>query len=507
MPFKAGGASFRGGLASRLRLAMPIVLAVCALNLPRSGFAQSSAHVTINSNEQLFCVMAALNVAGYDSGLFVNTGDDARQSVRDVLARKNIPVRAELARFYEAHRVQGNNLSQYISLALILGPPPEFSFTFSPQDLPLDASGLKGFVPLLRTFYREADLESLYTRLQPTYAAAIEKYSPTVRRQIALVDGYLRSPSGTYLGRYYRIYLCLMGAPGQVQGRIYRDNYYLVITPSAQPRFNDIRYQYLHFLLDPLAVKYSADVHKKASLLPIARQAPALRPAFKSDFSFLLTECLVRAVALRMDHPQDTPKRLNNDLTSGLILTSYFYSALEAYEKQNTPMSDYFDQMIQGIDVEKLESQLASVRFSAPKATQHAASPVLSPEEQLLNRGDNLIYLAKYGQAKEEFRQVLQKYNPKSERALYGMAVVATSTAEPDVAVEYFKQALAVAHQPRIVTWSHIYLGRIYDLEGKRQEALKQYHAAGETASGLPDALQAVRAGLQRPFRGRPSSD
>jgi tetratricopeptide (TPR) repeat protein len=502
MPRKISRSRFWGVLEQHPRTLAVGATLLSVLILSPFAFAQSSANVTVDSSEQLFCVMAAINMAGYDTGLFVNTGDSTRQEVRALLAKKSIPVVADLSRFYQAHRVEGNNLGQYISLALVLGPPPKFSFTIPVQELPPYARSLAGFVPLLKTFYEQADLADLYQKLRPKYLAAIREYVPTVRREIALSDGYLRFASGSYLGRYCRIYLCLLGEPEQVQAFFYRDNYYLVITPSSSPRFDDIRYMYLHFLLDPLAVKYGADIHKKASLQAIARDAPALREDIKEDFSFLVTECLVRAIALRMDHPKNAEAAVNQYLASGLILTPYFYSALATYEKQPASMSDYYDQMIQGIDVDKMENELDGVKFSLPKPPASAPAPALSAKDQLLNRGDNLIYLAKYEQAKQVFQEVLRQYNPKSERALYGIAFAATSTNEPDIAEEYFKKTLGVAHNLRIVTWSHIYLGRIYDLEGKRQEALKQYRAAEVTAARFPEALQALQIGLHHPFTG-----
>ncbi|HLI30178.1 MAG TPA: tetratricopeptide repeat protein [Terriglobia bacterium] len=450
--------------------------------------------------------MAALNMAGYDSGLFVRTGDDTRQDVRDYLAKQKIPVEAQLRAFYAAHRNAndpGKDFAQYVSLALLLGNPPQFQFTIPAEDLPPDASDIRDLVPLVETFYQQAGLRSLYARLQPRYADAIQRYAGTVRREIALSDAYLRFPSGSYLGRTYHIYLCLMGAPDQVQARIYGDNYYLVVTPSQQPRFKEIRHQYLHFLLDPLAVKYGAAIHQKASLAAIARKAPLLDGDFKNDFSLLVTECLIHAVELRMDKPASAQQQANADLTSGLILTPYFYAALADYEKQDAPISVYYQQMIQGIAVAKMEKQLASVKFANPKpASQPAASAPLSAKDQLLDQGDNFIYIGKYDQAKQVFKQVLKQYDPKSARALFGVAVAASNTREPDIAVEYFNKALATAHNLRIVTWSHIYLARIYDIEGMRQKALAQYRAASITAATFPEALAAVQQGLQRPFDG-----
>jgi tetratricopeptide (TPR) repeat protein len=470
---------------------------------PVCSFAQSSASVTIDSNETLFTVMAALNAAGYNTGLYAKADESVRQEIRSELAKKQIAVLPQIAKFYVGHRADdpGADFGQYISLALLLDSPPKFNFTIPQEDLPPDASDLRNLVPLLRAFYREANIEGLYTRFRPKYMEAIGEYSETIRRDITLADAYLRFPSGTYLGRTYHIYLCLLGVPEQVQARIYGENYYLVITPSTRPRFKEIRHQYLHFLLDPLAVKYAADIHQKASLQAVARKAPALGQDFKNDYSLLVTECLIHAVELRMDKPKDAPQQVADDLASGLILTPYFYNALQEYEKQDSPMSVYYQPMIQGINLKKMQKTLADVHFTVPKpAPKVAAAPTPSEKDHLLDQGDNFIYLGQYDQAKAAFKQVLEKYDPKSERALFGFAIAASNTQEPDIAEEYFKKTLAVAHNLRIVTWSHIYLGRIYDLEDRRDDALKQYRAASVTAATFPEALAAVQSGLRLPF-------
>ncbi len=64
----------------------------------------------------------------------------------------------------------------------------------------------------------------------------------------------------------------------------------------------------------------------------------------------------------------------------------------------------------------------------------------------------------------------------------------------------YFQQALDVAREPKVVAWSHIYLGRIYDLEEDRAAAIDQYHAALNAGSSLPEAKAAAEHGLERPY-------
>jgi tetratricopeptide (TPR) repeat protein len=483
------------------KILAPLVLS-CLL-LPSVARSQQAGSVNLDSNEQLFYVLAAINAAGYDSGLGIETSDNTRQEVRSLLSRRSAPVLGDLGKFYVTHQVAddpGATLGEYVSLALLLGPPPSFSFTVPESDLPPDAKGVKGLVPLLRRFYQEADLPDLWLRLRPRYENALEAYSDQVRGSIASTDAYLRFPSGAYLGRTYDIYLCLMAAPEQVQARIYGSNYYLVVSPSKQPKVAEVRHQYLHFLLDPLAVKYGAEIHQKEPLEAVARQAPSLGTDFKEDFSLLVTECLIRAVELRMDKPAQPDKKVTEFRASGLILVPYFYSVLNDYERQESSMSVFYKQMVLGIDPKAELRSLAGISFAVPPAPSEKLAPALSAKDQLLNQGDNLIYQGKYADAKEKFQDVLEKFDPHSERALYGVAVAASNLRKPDLAEEYFQRTLQSARDLRIVTWSHIYLGRLYDLEGKRDAAVAEYRAASLTASAYPTAVRAAERGLARPF-------
>lgn len=484
---------------------------VCAFLLgwlaaPRVMMAQQPGNVILDSNEQLFCVLAALNAAGYDAGVGIDTGNTTRNEVRALLAKKDLPIVSELRKFQAEHRVPndpGADLGQYVSLALLMGPPPEFRFSVPQTDLPPDAKALVELIPLLKGFYQQANTLGLWSQFQPRYQDEVRRYSDAVRKSIGLSDAYLRFPSGAYLGRTYSIYLSLLGAPEQVQARIYGQNYFLVVTPSKELKLAEIRHQYLHFLLDPLAVKYAPEIHQKAELRSVAHQAPNLAADFKEDFPLLVTECLIRAAELRMDkRPKNVAEKTVEELTaSGLVLVPYFYEALAGYEQQEASMSLYYRNMILGIDTRREEKRLAPVKFApSPAPAQSGGTPVLSEEERLLNQGDNLFYEGRYSEAKAAFLAVVENLNPRSERALFGLAVVASNTRKPDLAEEYFQKTLDAARDLRIVTWSHIYLGRLYDLKGKREEALAQYRAASLTAANYPDALLAVQKGLERSF-------
>ena len=474
------------------------ILMLALLLLPVPSRAQQG-RVLVESSEQLFCTLAALNAAGYDSG----GGSKARDAVHAYLAAKQIPVISDIRAFYEAHKVVGDpgrNLGQYVSLALLLGPPPDFKLTVAQADLPPDAKNVAGLVPLLKLFYKQAEMVNLWARASVDFSSAIGRYSAPVRRNIELTDAYLRFPAGSYLGRTYIIYLDILGAPNQVQARIYGSNYYLVITPSERLRIRDIRHQYLHFLLDPLAVKYGPDIQHAEALEAVARKAPALRSDFKSDFSLLVTECLIRAAELRLDKvtAPDATRQIEQLTASGFILVPYFYDALQQFEKQEASMGNYYQEMVKGINPAEEGIRLGKVKFTEPPK-QTAVAAAATEAERLLDEGDNNIYSGNYDGAKAVFEQVLSK-DPKSERALFGMAVVASNTRKPDLARKYFEETLDAATDLRIVTWCHIYLGRLDDISGSRNKALAQYRAASLTAGRYPQAMRAVETGLREPF-------
>src|SRR5438105_2292224 len=135
------------------------------------------------------------------------------------------------------------------------------------------------------------------------------------------------------------------------------------------------------------------------------------------------SECLIRAVELRMDHRSraDADRAVKEFAASGLILAPYFYSALADYERQDLSMSGFYKTLLTGIDVRTEAQRIATVKFSArPAATESKLQPVQTEEERLVSQGENFIFQGHYDVAKTAFQSVLEKLNPKNARALYG---------------------------------------------------------------------------------------
>ena len=270
----------------RMRVGLWGLVAVFAvvLMVPALAHAQSAGNVLLESNEQLFYVLAAANAAGYDAGLGGGSTSETRRMVREFLQAQNTPILPEMKKFYDQHRIKddpGKELGQYISLALMVGPAPDFKLTVPEGELPPDARDVAGFLPLLRTYYGQARMLFAWSRVQKQYDAAVARYTDAVRQNFVETEAYMRLPAGGYLGRTYAIYIDLMGAPEQVNARIYGLNYYLVVTPSEDLKLNEIRFQYMHFILDPLAAKYGAEIDQKIMLRTYAMQAPLPGPGLQ----------------------------------------------------------------------------------------------------------------------------------------------------------------------------------------------------------------------------------
>jgi hypothetical protein len=316
---------------------LTIIAASLALSMP--ALAQTN---QLDTNIQLYTVMAAANAAGFDAGLDSvlyqadpkpDSPDIARLrlEIRKALEAKKLPVITELKKVYEQHKprhADAQDFSQYVSLALSITGPPDFAWKGRQVDIPLDALALDEFRSLLPDFYNQAEIGDLFKRSQPALEHMIEVYHSPVAKMAFEISSYLRMPLGGNLGRNFQIYVDALGIPNFIQGRAYGDTYYVIVTPSLEPRVRDIRHSFLRYTIDPIGTKYGLALMEKRSLLDIAVSAPALPDVFKTDFVLLATESLIKAIEARLDRTPDTVK---SALDQGYVLTPFFFEQLPAY--------------------------------------------------------------------------------------------------------------------------------------------------------------------------------
>ncbi len=458
--------------------------------------------IVAEPNLQLFTVMAAIHAAGYDAGADSRELRSVRAEVRQELARRNPSSLTALREFYQSHRLfdPARDLSQYVSLALFLSTPPSFELQLSPANLPPDVADLQEMVPLLAAFYREADVAALWTRHLPAMEQESERYRELLARVIRETNGYLRLDTSGYFNRRFAIYLSPLGAPNQTDARSYGNNYYIVVSPSAELPEEEIRHGWLHYLLDPLPFRHPRVIESKAELRKLTERAPALDPSFRTSFSLLVNESLIRAIQARRSGKDLPAKRraVQEAMEEGLLLTAYFFDAMEAFEQQPVGLRLYYPEMIDAVSVKQEQERLAKVQFRAQPARVRQEN-VWSPMEQMARQGEESLARADYEQARQRFEAISQQFGPQP-RALYGLAIVASQRKQPELAKQYFTEAAALTADPRLKAWSHIYLGRIHDLEGDREAARAAYSAALAVGDASPDTRAAAEKGLQEGF-------
>jgi tetratricopeptide (TPR) repeat protein len=475
---------------------------------PRHTQNVDEVHNQLDASESIFAVLAAINAGGYDAEIDSPTNNPLRKALRDHLSGLNLPVVSDLRRYVRDHRPKTAEaeLSQYISYALVMNGPPDFVSRYNSATVPPDVDTLFEFTPLLVKFYREAHIDELWKQSQPAFDKAMEQYQGPVSRAVLQVNAYLRNTTSGFLGRRFQIYVDLLGAPNQVQTRSYVDDYFVVVTPAGELPIDQIRHAYLHYLLDPLPLRFSDIVDTKRGLGDYALGSPILANQYKADFVLLTTECLIKAVESRMDRK---PALVDQALREGFVMTPAFIDRLIEYEKQEQTMRLFFPDLVGGIDLKREETRLDSIDFVSKAAggrvrtvTREVKPPELTGPAKMVEDAEKAYVARNLPRAREMYLQALKESTekPLHAKAYYGLARIAVLERDPELGDRLFRKVLELDPDASTKSWSLLYLGRLADSQGDREEAQKQYKAA-LAVEGAPDSVrQSAEKGLKEAF-------
>jgi tetratricopeptide (TPR) repeat protein len=478
------------------------------------AFAQTpprSPESQLDGSQTLFTVLAAINAAGYDAELDSTANAPIRKQVRDIIAQRHPDSVEALKKFFDAHRLAGPDaeLSQYVSFALTVEGPPDFQFRVKPEEIPHDVRKLEGLNPLIASFYREANIDDLWKRSQTAYEHMIAAYHGGVAKALLEANAYLRNPTSGFRGRRFQIYVDLLGAPNQVQSRSYKDDYFVVVTPSPEPEIDEIRHAYLHYLLDPLALRYFEQLSRLKPLAEFAAPAAALDNAYKDDFILLSTECLLKAVESRLAHGASNRQAMvEQALREGFVLAPAFADGLAAYEKQEESMRLYFPDLIGQVDLAREDKRLEHVQFAKEagiKKAKHAPAPpepVLTGAAKTLQEAEELYAKRDLAAARLSYLRVLEQGNAGEHhaKAYYGLARIAALQKDPELAEKLFQKTLELGPDKDTKSWAYLYLARLADAAGEREEAEKNYRSALAIEGAPASVRSAAEKGLAQPF-------
>ncbi len=113
--------------------------------------------------------------------------------------------------------------------------------------------------------------------------------------------------------------------------------------------------------------------------------------------------------------------------------------------------------------------------------------------QQLVAQNDLIGALAEYKKALDA--------NPQSSLASYRIGEVLLTQCNYQASVNAFRDALRGDDEPAWTeVWSHIAIGKIFDLTGQRDRAINEYRLAVQTNDNTQGAVNEARLYLQKPF-------
>jgi tetratricopeptide (TPR) repeat protein len=516
---------------------------------PRPRIAQVEAGgsaITLETSEPLFDLAVALNVCGYDTDLAASS--PIRQKVRDEIngelatSSEARDSRDALCAYVREHALSdsGLNLAQYISLSLYLTPPPELTPSVDETELPPDSLQVVNILPLLRTFDAAVHLHAIWVEHRPEYEDLVSRIHTPLTKTILDTNIYLRLPVSSYDGRRFLVLLEPMLAPSATNARIYANDYIIVVSPAAEPpasiHMTDIRHIYLHYEVEPLIYARAQAMDRLLPLLKPVQTAP-LEFTYKSEIVPLITECMIKAIeAQTMDvglvKPKPTPgakeradlerydaemavynrqaeavrrQAVDLDMRQGWTLVEYFYEKLGQMEKDNISLKEDIGEMVYGMDVDRerhRDQQIVFLPEGSRDVLRRAPLQLTGLELAELK-----IFKGDLAGATELANAALANPSGDHAHAHYVLARVNLMQRQPGAAIGDFEATLSSSKDPRMLAWSHIYLGRLYDVNAERQKALTEYQAALTVRDGQPDTKAAAEKGLKEPFTAPPSQN
>jgi tetratricopeptide (TPR) repeat protein len=288
-----------------------------------------------------------------------------------------------------------------------------------------------------------------------------------------------------------------------------------------------------------------ASLEFKDQISKLVSSVPTAAKEYANSVYLVIRESLAQATEARLRRidaiatrgpysDDDATFDLAQAYLRGAVLSYHFYESLTGFEKVGIGLEDFFDHMVSNAKFERealrtTEFEPVVARVSARRAKSarngsegRAAEAVIGAMATKILASDDLIRQKRFTEARSLLDEILV-VEPNNARALFGMAQVVTQTASPgeldpkadendriqmqhdrlERAIKLYRRAIENASKDSerwLIQWSHVYLGRVYDFQEFRADAIAEY----EKAIGMGDfpngAYKEALDGKQHPF-------
>jgi len=300
---------------------------------------KAAEYVSIQADERLFTLMAAMNAAGYDEENNEDGMHPVRQAVRAELASKKLKSLGRL-------RIQLRLVHpySYVVWTLQRSSPPAFArqlegwWVVGPP-----AAVFFGLDDGLRQFYNEADIATLWQQSLPEYEAEIARYQteagPAVQRMLA----YLRlknTPTDrivvlpNLLDAYWRGYGPHVGSVS-----------YIVAGPAETPNIALIQHEAMHPIINPLVDANLKAIDKAQADWFFQAMNPRVGSGYH-EWSTIVKECVIRAVGVRLSDAAEREQAIARHESQGFLLVRPLAAKLAEFEQTSLSIADYMPQLL-----------------------------------------------------------------------------------------------------------------------------------------------------------------
>ena len=491
--------------------------------------------ISLQTSEAMFDIAVGLNACGYDNGLAES--DPIREHIRqqvDQASQQSVDARDarfHLCEYIDQHRLAeaARDLAQYVSLALYVTPPPELAPSVDMADLPPDSTQVVDVLPLLRDFAKAIQLHTIWVENRAAYDEQISRLHDPLTKMIQDTNIYLKMPISNYEDRRFLVVLEPMLSPAETNARVYGSNYVVVASPvNGTIHMQEVRHTYLHYEIEPLLYSRAGAIDRFLPFLKTVRDAP-IDYVYRSDIVSLVIECMIRAIEARtMATGVEIPKipgdiarseldpvyrqrqaaiqkdasirqdLVNRDMVEGYVLTQYFYTQLIQFERSPASLKESIGEMVYGMDVYQEIGHVKGIQFVEEGSSDVIRRAPSKPHGLDLAELDLVKGDAQSAAGLSE--TALKQHTAEAGRANFILARASLMTGNIDQAETAFRETIRLSSDPRMLAWAHIYLGRILDVEDKRDDAVVEYKAALAMRDTQPDTRTAAEKGVQQPF-------
>ncbi len=326
------------------------------------------------------------------------------------------------------------------------------------------------------------------------------------------------------------------------------DDYIVIVGPSRAVATDPVRQAMIRFVIDPMVERHlKQSLEYKDPILKLVASAPAASRQYTTSVYLIVRESLAQATEIRLRRLRATATRgsyseddatydLAQAFLRGAVLSFHFYESLMGLEKVGIGIEDFFDQMLatakfdreaeRAKEFEPLIARVSAIRSKTPKNTGSegtAAEAVIGAMASKILKSDDLIREKRFAEARPLLDEVLAS-EPNNARALYGMGQVLTQVSAPveldpkadendkiqaqhdrlELAIKLYHKAIDNASKDNerwLIQWSHVFLGRIFDFQEFRADAIIEYEKAIALGPDIPNgAYKEAMEGKQHPF-------